>query len=290
MKNKNFRLLALFILIIISWGLAWPAAKVGLDYMSPLWYTVARLVIGTVAMTSIVIGIGKFSWPTTKDIPLLIVIGVLQLGIFLWLTNIGLAYIPAGRSSLLTYTTPLWVIPIATFFFKERSTKLQWLGFWLGVLGLLVLLSPWEMEWADPDTVFGVVILLLASLIWSISMLGTRYLTWTKTPLELIPWQLLIAAVPMLIYAFIQEPEMQVVWSSSLLWSLAYTGILVTGFSYWGGVIINKELPTTIVSIGFLAVPVLSLLVSSVYMHEAISLTTTSAIGLILLGLVCIVM
>lgn len=288
MKNNNFRLFTLFAFIILSWGLAWPITKIGLDYMSPLWYTTARLIVGTITMLIIVFAVGKLSWPRRKDLPLILIIGLLQICIYLWLANLGLAYLPAGRSALLAYTTPLWVMPITTFFFKEETGAFRWLGFFLGIVGLVILLNPWEITWTT-NVLFGCAMLLLASLSWAISMLCARYMAWSKSPLELIPWQLLIATLPVLLCAFVQEPVLKMEWNSALMWSLAYTGILVTGLSYWGGLIINKELPTMVVSIGFLAVPVLSLIISAVFMHEIINFTTGAAMSLIILGLGCVV-
>ncbi len=289
MHKNNYRMLGLFIFIVFSWGMAWPINKIGLQYMSPLWYTALRLVVGTVTMMGLVIAIKKFRWPKFTDYPLIITIGLLQIGIYILLTNIGLTYLPAGRSSLLAYTTPLWVMPAAIFFFNEEASLFRWLGFFLGISGLFILLGPWEMNWADKHVLVGTIMLLLASLCWAISMLCARYMHWTKSPLELIPWQLLIGTIPVLIFAWTKEHSMTITWSTPLVLSLIYTGILVTGLSYWSGVVINKELPTSMVSLGFLAVPVFSLMVSALFMHEAINLSTAAAIGFILLGLICIV-
>lgn len=289
MKNFNFKILGLFLFIVFSWGLAWPVNKIGLEYMSPLWYTATRLVVGTFAMLGLVIAAKKFSLPTRKDIPLIFTIGLLQIGIYILLTNVGLAYLPAGRSSLLAYTTPLWVMPIATIFFKEHSGALKWTGFFLAILGLLILMSPWELNWHDGNVLLGTAALLLASFCWAISMICVRYLHWTKSPLELMPWQLMVGATPVLIFAMIKEPSITVQWNSALLLSLVYTGIIVTGISYWCGVIINKALPTIVVSLGFLIVPVFSFIISAIYLHEKINLPTAAAMGLILLGLAFVV-
>lgn len=288
-KNFNLRIFGLFIFIIFSWGMAWPVNKVGLEYMSPLWYTATRLIVGTVTMMAFVIAIKKFSLPKIKDIPLILVIGLLQISIYILLANIGLAYLPAGRSSLLAYTTPLWIMPAATLFFNEESGWLRWLGFSLGIGGLVVLLSPWEMNWSDKNIIFGSAMLLLASLCWAISMLCVRYMQWSKSPLELIPWQLLMGTIPILLFAWIKEPSIAVTWNVPLILSLIYTGFLVTGLSYWSGVVINRELPTIVVSLGFLIVPVFSLIISSLFMHEMVSVSTASAMGLILAGLICVV-
>ena len=288
-QKFNLRIVSLFLFIILTWGMAWPINKIGLNYMSPLWYTATRLVIGTLTMMTFIVVVRKFTWPKRQDLPLIAIIGLLQISIYILLVNIGLAYLPAGRSSLLAYTTPLWIMPAATLFFNEKTGPLKWFGFLSAISGLLLLISPWEMNWADSRILFGTSMLLLASLCWAISMLCARYMNWTKSPLELIPWQLLIGTLPILLFALIKEPIITVDWNPLLILSLIYTGILVTGLSYWGGLVINKELPTIIVSLGFLTVPVFSLLLSYFFLHEVINFSTATAIGLILIGLVCVV-
>lgn len=289
MPRINFKILALFLFIVFSWGLGWPANKMGLAYASPVWYTAIRLVAGAVTMFTFVGIAGKFSLPKWHDFPLIFVIGILQIALYIYLANLGLTYLPAGRSSLLAYTTPLWVMPIAVFFFHEDGAPIRWIGFALGLGGLFILLSPWELNWTDKNVLFGAAMLLLASFSWAISMLCVRYMKWTKTPLELIPWQLLLGAVPMVIYALAKEPSIPVTWNTPLLLSLVYTGVIVTGLSYWSGVVINKELPTIVVSLGFLLVPVVSLTLSAFFMHEAITLPIIAAMTLIIAGLICVV-
>ncbi|MES2218325.1 MAG: DMT family transporter [Pseudomonadota bacterium] len=285
MKISNFRISLLFIFIVLCWGLAWPVNKIGLQYMSPLWYTTARLLIGACAMLGIVIATKNFSLPERKDIPLILIIGLLQISIYILLTNIGLAYLPAGRSSLIAYTTPLWVMPAATLFFKEEAGLLKWLGFMLAIVGLIVLMNPWELHWTDRNILLGTGALLLASLCWAISIICVRYMHWNKSPLQLMPWQLLTGAIPLLIYALMKEPDIQVTWNVPLFLSLIYTGIVVTGISYWCAIIVNKALPAIVLSLGFLIVPVFSFAVSAVYLKEAINLTTMVAMALILIGL-----
>src|SRR3990167_16435 len=115
-------------------------------------------------------------------------------------------------------------MPAATLFFHEDTGFLKWLGFFLGITGLTLLLSPWEMNWTNTGVLFGSAMLLLASLSWAISMLCVRYMQWHKTPLELIPWQLLIGTLPMLFFAWVKEPALAATWNMPLVLSLIYTG------------------------------------------------------------------
>ncbi len=288
-RAYNYRILGLFLFIIFSWGLSWPVTKIGLNYLSPVWYTVYRLLVGTATMMLFVAYIKKLSFPQKQDWPIILVIGLLDISLYILLANIGLSYLPPGHSSLLAYTTPLWVMPIAILFFKESGGLLRWLGFGLGTSGLVILMSPWELDWSNHNVLFGSSMLLLASLCWAISMLCVRYMRWTKPPLELIPWQLLVGTLPILLFALVKEPIIALpTWNNTLVLSLIYSGAIVTGISYWSGVVINKALPTTVLSLGFLLVPVCSLAISASFMHEIIQTPTMIAMGLILTGLVCV--
>jgi drug/metabolite transporter (DMT)-like permease len=253
--------------------------------MSPLWYTITRLLLGACAMMAIVVATKNFILPQRKDIPLILIIGLLQISIYILLTNIGLAYLPAGRSSLIAYTTPLWVMPIATVFFNEEAGLLKWMGFVLAIIGLIILMNPWQLHWSDHNIILGSSALLLASLCWAISIICVRYMAWDKSPLQLMPWQLFTGAIPLLIYALLHEPQIHATWNSSLILSLIYTGVLVTGISYWCAIIVNKALPAIVLSLGFLVVPVFSYTVSAVYLQETINIPTLVAIVLILFGL-----
>jgi len=278
-------MLGLLIVVTVVWGLAWPINKIGLDYLSPAWYTAIRLGIGTITMMGVAFAIDKFSLPDRRDLPLIFSVGLFQISFFILLANIGLHYLPAGRSAILAYSTPLWVMPVTLLFFNEKPSVFRWLGFLLGVAGIVILLSPWEMNWSNKGVVLGILVLLLSSLCWTISMLCARYMTWHKSPIELIGWQLLIGVIPVLCYAMISEPVIHVQWSLPLVLSLVYTGIVVTGLSYWGGLTINKELPTLVASLGFLLVPVYSLLFSALFLKEVLTMLTCSAMTCVVLGL-----
>lgn len=287
-KPTPIKVILLFAFIVLTTSFAWPINKIGIEYLSPLWYTTIRMLIGTITMTLLVILLGEFTLPSKKDFPLIAVIGLLQISFYILLANLGLSHLPAGRASLFAYTTPLWIMPAATLLFGEINSPLKWLGFSLGISGLIILLSPWQMDWSDKNIIFGTAMLLLASLSWAISMLCVRYMEWRKSPLQLMPWQLFLGTIPVVILAWLKEPLINVHFNTPLVLSLFYTGFLVTGLSYWSSVVLNKTLPTTLLSLGFLLVPVFSLLISSMYLHETINLATASAMGMILLGLGCV--
>ena len=259
----------LFLFSIIAWGLAWPISKIGLAYLSPLWFVAIRLSIGTIVMLILAFVFNKLTLPTRHDWPLIVAIGLLQIGLFVLFINIGLYYMPPGHAALFTYVTPLWVIPLSILFFNERPKRMHWLGLMASMGGLMILISPWEMNWSDHHVIFGVIMLLTASLAWALSLICARYLPWHKSPTELTPWQLLMGTLLVLLFAIIKEPAIfthAIHWNKMLILSLCYTGIVVAGLSQWTGVIVSKELSPIVFSLGLLLVPLISLGCSIAYM------------------------
>ena len=277
----------LLIIIIVIWGLSWPVIKIGLQYMPPLWYAAFRMLIGMLSMFIIVAVAGKVILPTRKDLPIILVMGLLQMATFMILINLGLSHVEAGRSAILVYTTPIWVMPLAVLFFHEQTNFLKWIGFALGLVGILILFSPSAINWSDPTIVLGNGILLLSALVWAISMLCARNMKWPHAPFELVPWQLLVGTIPIFLIASFEQPFAAIQWNPTLIGTLLFACIFATAVAYWGTMVISKELPSTTASLSFLAVPVAGLLFSALLLGEPITLVKVIAMTCILGGIFC---
>lgn len=288
-NHPHFKLYVCFFLLILSFGFNWPVSKIALQYMPPLWFAAARLSIGTLAMLGIVILLRKFIWPTKQDIKIILVIGLLQIGLFMLLLNIGLYHVAAGRSSILVYTTPLWVVPISVLFFHETTNWIKWLGFIFGLIGIAILFNPLAIDWSNPQTLIGNGVLLLTALSWAISMLCARYMRWHHSPLQLIFWQLLVGTVPVLLLAVLKQPHPVIIWNSTLIWALLYASIAATAFGFWAGVVISKELPPITSSLSLLGVPVCGVISSALFLKEPITFSLVLAMLFILLGIICVI-
>lgn len=272
------------------WGLSWPANKAGLGYIPPLWFAVLRLTLGTVTMFILVGLLRKLILPTLKDLPMILALGIFQIGFFILFLNLGLNIESAGSSAILVYTTPLWVMPMAIFFFKETSNSLKWLGFLLGMIGVIVMLNPYEINWGDHNTQLGVLFLLSASLSFSISILCARYMQWHHSPLELIAWQLLVGTILVFSIVLAIEPHPVLHWNFTAIICIAYTAIFATALGFSGMTKVSKELPSSLTSIGFLGVPISGVLFSVLLLHEPLYTHMIIAMAFITAGVVCVLL
>ncbi len=282
------RIYLLLLALVLFWSLNLIFTKVALAYMPPIWLTFARFFVGTIAMLAFLGVQGQIKLPNRRDIPMILSIGILQMGIFQLLITYGLAFVDAGRASILIYSTPLWVTPIAMILFQEKLNKLKFFGLIAGIAGIIVLFSPASFDWSNHKVIFGNSLLLLGSLCWAVTLLHARYGKWHRAPIDLIPWQLIIGMIPPLFVATITEHFSEIHWNWILVSTILYNGVIATAFGYWASITVSRKLPAVTTSLSLLAVPVLSLMLSVIFLGEKLTASDLIATGLIIAGLVCI--
>src|SRR6516164_2220423 len=139
----------LLAVIAVSWGTAWPVIKAILQDVTPLWTLVLRSSIGTIVLFAISVGRRSLALPKRGDIPVVLNVAMLHMVAFAALVSVGLQFVPAGRSVVLGYTTPLWVSIGARIFLGEALTPARITGIGIGLLGLVVMFNPASFAWHD---------------------------------------------------------------------------------------------------------------------------------------------
>ena len=203
------------------------------------------------------------------------------MGIYIALLTYGMQYVPAGRSSILAYTMSLWVVPGAILFLGERLTRWNGSGFILSLCGVMVLFNPFSFDWSDQLALLGSGLILLGAAISGLVMLHIRGRTWSASPLALAPWQFLAANLILVPITLFMEPDPNIQWNGHLLFSLLYSGPLATALGLWLFVEVSRALPAITASLGMLAVPVLGVFLSALFLGEPITLD--NGLGLVLI-------
>ncbi len=175
----------------LTWGINFPVMKMGLEYSTPLLYTTLRMLIGTATMFVIAGAMGILRMPHRADIPVVFSVGLLQNMGFITLVTMGMQFMPAGRAAILAYTSPIWVVPAAAVFLGERLTVPRVIGTALGLVGLMAIFNPLDVDWSSEGTLFGGALIVLATLVWTAGLIHVRKHQWHGNVLSLIPWQLL---------------------------------------------------------------------------------------------------
>ena len=277
--------LLLFAVVVLSWGVNWTVTKIIVQSVSPLWATAIRSAIGAMVLLVLLVASRQFVLPRRGDLPVICSIALLHMVAFSALVAFGVRLVPVGRSIVLGYTTPLWVVPGAWLFLHEPMTKSRLAGIGLGLAGLMVLLNPFSIDWSDRNALVGSGLILFAALCWAANILYVRAHSWISTPFQLAFWQTLLASVVLSTLALIVDGVPQIEWTRELVACFLYAGIFGIALAYWAMAMVNRSLPATTTSLGILATPVVGVICSTFALGETIDASLVMAMVMILSGI-----
>ena len=135
-------------LFVLLWSTGFIGGKIGLPYIEPFTFLTIRFLLA-IALLTIIALITNAPWPDHRLIVHLSVSGILlhtgYLGSVFSALSIG---IPAGIVALIVGLQPLLTVGIAFFWFREKLTQRQLLGFLLGLTGVFLVVSDslWKQD------------------------------------------------------------------------------------------------------------------------------------------------
>jgi drug/metabolite transporter (DMT)-like permease len=274
--------LAVSVILLSS---AWPLTKIALSLGStPLWFAEGRSVLSGLSIAGVLALRGRLRLPYRADLVPLLAVGTGQFGLYFAFAHEAMAWVPAGRTSILANTTTMWVVPLSLIFLRERIPPRRWLATGFGLAGVAVLMSPWSIDWSSASALIGHAFLLAASLSWSVSMIVTRSVTPRSSLFALMPWCFAVSALllaPLLLW---HAPHGGIGTHPASWAALAYIGLIASPFGSWCIVEATAALPAVVSSIGFLATPAISLVLANWLLGEPITADLLAGSALILGG------
>jgi O-acetylserine/cysteine efflux transporter len=281
MAGRRHRLL--LVLIVLSWAISWPAIKLGVSTVPPIWYGCLRYAIAAGCLFILLALRGELAFPPRADWPLVAVSGALQMGVYSALTGLALTTLPPGRASILAFSTPIWVVPLAAWWLREQISRAALIGIGLGLLGVLAIAAPSFHPGARAQFL-AYVMLMAAAAGWAVSIVFVRRHRFKASALALAPWQMLVAAGLLLPLAGVFEGAMPAPGMVGAA-SLAYVGPIATAFAYWAVVETGRHVRASTMSMTLLAAPSLGIVISALTLGETIGPWLVAGVALIGIGI-----
>jgi drug/metabolite transporter (DMT)-like permease len=247
--------------MILIWGYSWVAMKVALRYAHPLDFAALRVGIGAALLFAIVklqrrpIGLASYR--------MAIVLGAVQVALFVLLANFALLVSGSGRTSVLVFTMPFWMIVFAHYILHERMRGAQWLAVALAFGGLVLIVSPWRLASLE-----GSLLAVVAGAVWAFaSVISKRWPTKGVDPLLYTAWQLLFGFIALSIPAWL-HPHANVQWTGEFIAALAFSSVVATGIGWWLWTYLLSHTPAGIAGLNSLGIPVVAVLSSALQLGE----------------------
>ncbi len=273
--------LLLFSLVLI-WAVSWPVIKVGVGLIPPIWYGALRYAIAAALLFPAVAVKGELAIPARSDLPLVVVSSVLQMAAYSALTALALTILPPGRASVLAFSTPVLVAPLAAWRLGEKMQPAAVAGVAIGIGGILTIASP--SLGAGGRQLLAYAMLMGAAAAWAITIVTIRGHRFTSSALSLAPWQMLTAAALLLPIAMSVEGLPKQVTVSGAM-TLAYVAPVATAFAYWAVVEAGRRFPASTVSMALLATPSVGLVISALTLNEPIDASLLVGVALTASGI-----
>lgn len=263
-RSPSLRAVAALGLLAVIWGYNWVVMKVGLADMDALQFGALRTLGGAVSLFVLMAVLRRPFRP--QHLPWVATMGVLQTTGFTGLIILALVSGGAGKTAVLTYTMPFWVMVFAWPLLGERLHGWQWPSAAATLTGLLFILDPAHLG----GDLFSMTLATLAGALWALAVIVAKRLQ-TRAPdidlLSMTAWQMLIGSLPLVAFALFW-PARPVNWSPSLIGALGFNIVLANALAWLLWLYALRRLSAGTTSMVSLLTPVIGVVAAAIQLGE----------------------
>jgi drug/metabolite transporter (DMT)-like permease len=264
-KSKTARGWAALLVVWVVWGSTYLGIRVAVESMPPLLMAGARFLIAGLVLFPVTARSGR---PAKKQWLSCALVGILLLVGGNGALSVAERTVPAGLSSLLIATVPLWLLGI------DAVLNRTWLG-WLPMAGLAIglagvgLLSG-TMRGSVP--IAGVAVCLCGAVSWAFGTVFARRLPMPGNPALGSAMQMLIAGVVLLCAGGIGGESVHFGAVTGRSW-LAFGYLILVGslIGFSSYIVAVRLLPTSTVATYAYVNPVIAVLLGTTLLGERLS-------------------
>jgi drug/metabolite transporter (DMT)-like permease len=272
-----------FVLLAALWGASFLFMRIAAPQFGALSLMLLRCAIGAVTLLPLLLMSGGFGHlgPTFKMSSL---VGVINSAIPFSLFGFAALSVTTGTLSILNATAPIFGAVVAFVWLGEKLTRLQLLGLFIGVAGVIVLVlaGPADADVAGSAVLLAVLAALAAAFAYGIAAnLAKRHLSNANALANATGSQIgasLALLIPGLLYWPAANPDAGAWWAVILL------GTFCTGIAYILYFRLIKNVgPTRAVTVTF-AIPVFGMFFGWIVLNEAVNLLMIIGAVVVVLG------
>lgn len=270
-----------------SWGSLYVVCKMVLTVIEPMTLVWLRMVISAILL-GIMSKIMGESWHIErKDIPRLIAIGLVGYVFSNWTQFYGTQLASAQAGSVLTATSPVFMVIFAYFILHEKITWKKWLSVGMSTVGVVLIVGVGGMQ----GGLFGGFILIIAAATWGLISVWVKQVPAKYPTIVVTMYCMLVSAIFLTPVELptINGQMLQAMLEPEILAEITYISLVPTALAYY---LWNKGLTMVDASTGgmyFFFQPITGTFLGWLFLGETIGLPFIIGTSLILLGIVLVV-
>lgn len=271
--------LAGFALVLMSaiWGYNWVVMKQVIQYVDPFDFSAIRAILGAASLFLVVVVLRRpLRIGAVRQVLLL---GLLQTAAFTALIQWALVSGGAGKTAVLVYTMPFWVMLMAWGLLGERVSGLQWVAAGVAACGLVLMVQPWSMD----GSLFSNLLAVGGGLTWALATIVAKRMRRSHDfdLLALTAWQMLFGAIALCVVA-LGLPSRAIDPTPYFFGALFFNAVFATAIAWLLWLYVLQNLPAATAGLSALGIPMIGVLAGWIELGERPS--GAEVAGMVLIG------
>ena len=267
----------MIVVLILAWGSTFAAVKVGLEHAPPVLFGGIRSVVGGLAVMVIALRLGRGAH-VRENVRWYVLLTLLNVIGMFGLQVLAIQDLPSGLAAVLIYLQPVLTGVLAGPLLGEHVGRTAYVGLVLGFAGITAV----GIGALDGHvSVLGVCYALGTALAWSLGTIVVK-----RSPVDLwwaVALPFTVGGVVLCALGAAFEGT-SITWTGSFVVALAYSTFIGTSLSWglWFALIGAGEATRAAAMIFF--VPLVSLVIGTLYLHEDLHASVVAGAALVVLG------
>lgn len=223
-----------------------------------------------------------------KHWPILTLLSILSVACFNTFIYFGLTITTATNATILQSVIPIAILILSAFWLKEAVSKQQWLGVFISLSGVLILITKGDLpSLLNYSINQGDIYVLIAVFFWAIYSILLRYRPTELDGFTFFGITVLIGSIALLPFSLIEyyyySPD--IVWQNSTILTILYMAIFpsILAYIFWNKGV--SELGAAKAGLFIHLMPCFGLILSSFFLNEKIYSFHIGGILLIFCGI-----
>ena len=270
MNTNGSRLMGLSAILctVALWGLSFISIKVTVAVIPPMTLALFRFSIASVILLFLLKKMEPGTNLSTKDIPLMILSGLLGVAVFNNFQNIGIKMTTASAASMIIAAIPILTVLGEFLVFKTRLSWIKIISVILSIVGVYCIVA--SSQQTSQEDFLGDLFMLGAAVAWVVYTLITRPLSSKYSQLAVVTYQIFFGTLALIPFAFFETWEWNFI-DSSIILHLIYLGVFCSALANYLYVYAMALLGVSSVSLFINLIPVISAIGGFTILHEPMS-------------------
>jgi drug/metabolite transporter (DMT)-like permease len=275
------------IFLVTIWGANFVLIKSALTGMNALVFGGLRFTLAAFIMLGLWRALEGHVRIARADILKIVLLGIVGNTVYQLCFVTAIKLSTASNTSLIVATSPIWVALLGTGFRLDQPTKKMWLGIFLSIAGLYLIISSSGSGFSLSDqTLMGDLLMLCGAIAWGLYTLLARPVLKKYSSLTFTTWSM-VAGGPLVLLAGV--PDLLNTNLAAVSWTvwaiLIFSAVfaLSIGYIIWNMGVhrLGQSRAANYVNVS----PIISMLMAAVFLGEPLTVIKVVGAAVVLVGL-----